>query len=141
MTDIEIFGEPGYWSGTYDDDGQHKGHKLAPCPFCGEQCDLEIMSTHTPLFWVKCACGAERPGEYHEGAATAPSSVTARRMFNEAMESAVKAWNTRAPLKVTRPQRHFIKTGRLNGFVYEDAEMTQALHMSGLSWEDEINGD
>lgn len=96
MNQIDMFGDPGDWSGSYDDDGLHMGHQLAPCPFCGEAEDLAITNTHTPYFTVQCGnCEAEKPGEYDPFASVAKTKEDARAGFERVMKVAVDAWNTR----------------------------------------------
>lgn len=96
MNQIEMYGDPGDFSGSYDDDGHHHGHQLAPCPFCGESEALEIMNTHTASFWVECECGATNDGGYHAFAGVSKTREEALAAFTEAMSWAVEAWNSRA---------------------------------------------
>ncbi|EAM1616371.1 hypothetical protein EU642_22310 [Salmonella enterica] len=97
MNVIEIYGDPGDFSGSYDDDGQHMGHQLAPCPFCGRDDELAICNTHTPLFWVECeSCEAEKRGEYDPFVTVSKTEEEARKGFERVLKTAVDAWNTRA---------------------------------------------
>ncbi|HAV1601557.1 TPA: hypothetical protein JG832_002447 [Enterobacter hormaechei subsp. xiangfangensis] len=95
MNKIEIFGDPGDFSGHFHDDGQHAGHILKPCPFCGSADDLRIVNTHTASFWVDCECGAEFHGPYNAFAGISKTSAEALKQFEEAMQNTVDDWNTR----------------------------------------------
>ncbi|EJK7981688.1 Lar family restriction alleviation protein [Citrobacter koseri] len=95
MNIIEIYGTANDFSGGFDDDGNHHGHKLLPCPFCGKDDTLEICNTHTPIFWVECGCGAEKHGEYIDGAGNTSTKVEALANYTKALVSAVNAWNSR----------------------------------------------
>lgn len=95
MSEIEIYGDPGDYSGTFDDDGTHYGHELKPCPFCGTSHDLEIVNTHTPVFSVRCECGCEMTGPYVESASTMPTQRAALEGFKVALLACIAQWNCR----------------------------------------------
>ncbi|EKK5568049.1 Lar family restriction alleviation protein [Enterobacter hormaechei] len=95
MNVIEIFGEPGDYSGSFDDDGQHMGMTLKPCPFCGSDKELSICNTHTACFWVECYCGAAMHSGLNAWARRSKTEDEARRHFEEAMTWAVNEWNAR----------------------------------------------
>lgn len=97
MNIIEIYGIAHDFSGSFDDDGNHHGQKLLPCPFCGTNDTLEIGNTHTPIFWVKCECGAEMHGEYINAAGNVSCQEQAYANYGKALVSAVNAWNLRIP--------------------------------------------
>ncbi|EAB4417352.1 hypothetical protein D7B12_18140 [Salmonella enterica] len=95
MSTIEIYGDAGDYSGSYEDDGSHFNQRLKPCPFCGKDTELEICNTHTPIFWVKCECGCEMSGPYVEGAGRMPTERAALEGFKIALLAAVAQWNSR----------------------------------------------
>ncbi|EIP9221027.1 Lar family restriction alleviation protein [Salmonella enterica] len=95
MNQIEMYGDPGDFSGSFDDDGQHYGHTLAPCPFCGQDDELEICNTHTASFWVECGCGAQMDGGYNAWAGISKTKEEALAHFEEALRDAVNNWNNR----------------------------------------------
>ncbi|ENQ1546054.1 Lar family restriction alleviation protein [Salmonella enterica] len=95
MSKIEIYGDPGYFSGSYQDDGKHYGHTLAPCPFCGKDDELEIANTHTAIFWIQCECGAEMTGQHNDDAQGCRTEAEALKEFEAAMLWAVDDWNSR----------------------------------------------
>lgn len=97
MNIIEIYGTANDFSGSFDDDGNHHGQKLLPCPFCGKDDSLEICNTHTPIFWVECKCGAEKHGKYIDGAGNTTCQELAYANYGKALISAVNEWNTRTP--------------------------------------------
>lgn len=101
MNIIEIYGTANDFSGGFDDDGNHHGQTLLPCPFCGKDDALEICNTHTPVFWIECECGAERHGEYIDGAGNTSTKAEALANYTKALVSAVNNWNTRC--NVVRP--------------------------------------
>lgn len=43
MNLIQIFGEPGGYSGSFDDDGQYMGMTLKHCPFCGSDGEKQVL--------------------------------------------------------------------------------------------------
>lgn len=76
------------------DDGQHGGHKLKPCPFCGSRV-LAINNMDSPEYWVECEnCCAECPGDINEKGSCA-TETEALETHNRALLSAVTAWNRR----------------------------------------------
>lgn len=95
MSEIEIFGDPGDYSGSYDDDGTHYNRILKPCPFCGRDDQLAICNTHTPKFWIECECGAQKDGPYIEGAGQVDRERVALEGFKVALLAAVAEWNCR----------------------------------------------
>ncbi|EBF4783694.1 hypothetical protein AC369_14375 [Salmonella enterica subsp. diarizonae] len=99
MNIIEIYGTANDFSGGFDDDGNHHGYKLSPCPFCGKDDTLEICNTHTPIFWIECGCGAEKHGEYIDGAGNTSTKIEALTNYTKALVSAVNAWNSRPPVQ------------------------------------------
>ncbi|HFQ7030049.1 TPA: hypothetical protein ACHSMM_004490 [Yersinia enterocolitica] len=100
---FKIYGEAGHFSGSYHDDGTHDGQALIPCPWCPDS-ELAVCNTHTPVYWVEClTCGAERSGDYIEGAETAATADEALAMHREAFLSAVNGWNTRNAMAAQHP--------------------------------------
>lgn len=95
MTEIEMYGDPGDWSGSFEDDGKHMGYQLLPCPFCHSAENLEICNTHTATFWIECECGAQMHGGYHAFAQRAKTQEEARAGFMEALVWVVDQWNHR----------------------------------------------
>lgn len=65
---------------------------LENCPFCGSA-DLEVLSTHTPYYWVECICGAEVNGESFYKSERSHHSREAHR---KAALSAILKWNKRS---------------------------------------------
>lgn len=96
MKNLDVRGEPGQYSASYNDDGSHNGAKLKPCPFCGGR-DLEVCNTHTAIYWVKCEpCDLEKTGEYVDSAERAQTEAQVIAAHQEAFQSAVDGWNKRA---------------------------------------------
>ncbi|WP_409160622.1 Lar family restriction alleviation protein [Pectobacterium sp. B2J-2] len=98
---LEIYGEPGQFAGSFDDDGTHAGFELKPCPFCGSKANLELCNTWTPYFWVECECGAEARlvDTDNDAAHKAATAEIALGLYEKAMGDAVNAWNTRAGVR------------------------------------------
>lgn len=103
MNIIEIYGTANNFSGSFDDDGNHHGQTLLPCPFCGKDDALEICNTHTPVFWIACECGSEMHGEYVDGAGNVPNHEQAYANYRQALVSAVSTWNTRHSVQPVAP--------------------------------------
>lgn len=102
---LTIYGDEQHWSATLEDDGDHAGNELLPCPICGST-DLELANTHTPSYWVACHnCGAEVPGDLPDGGGSVISSQQdCERLHRTAINSAVARWNTRSTgSKMTKP--------------------------------------
>lgn len=92
---FRLSGGTDYVGVSFTDDGDHDGHALRNCPFCGGA-DLEICNTHSPAYWIECVtCGAECPGEV-ENEGSCATELEALKAHNRALLSAVECWNQRA---------------------------------------------
>lgn len=94
---LTIYGEAPHVAASFDDNGDHAGHQLDACPFCGST-DLSLLNTHTPSYWIECeGCGAEVHGEMPDGGGgeihTHEGCIGLHRL---AMASAVTKWNARS---------------------------------------------
>lgn len=94
---LDIVGSKGRYSahGEY----QHGiDPKLKPCPFCGEQQDLQCDNTWTPYYRVACCnCTSEGPtgsGPGSSGYFRTKKACTAAHQ--EAFDSAIERWNKRS---------------------------------------------
>ena len=94
---LQLYGDGNDVSGTYEDDGNHAGHRLEPCPFCGST-RVELANTHTPSYWIECRkCSAQAHGNMPSGAGgQIATDRDALRFHLRAIRSAVRAWNRRS---------------------------------------------
>lgn len=96
---LRVFGSNRNYSASYEPelhDMQHHEHLvLAPCPFCGNK-QAELTNTHTPSYWVECACGVQKSPQssinYPKTLRSIPQVIQYHR---RAMQLAVFEWNYR----------------------------------------------
>ncbi|EIW6162789.1 Lar family restriction alleviation protein [Salmonella enterica subsp. enterica serovar Saintpaul] len=91
---FDVFGSDEDYSCSYEDDGNHSGATLLPCPFCGSE-NLEVCNTHTPSYWVACLnCGGEKHTSI-DGYPALTSPELALGVHMSAFKMAVNGWNQR----------------------------------------------
>lgn len=96
MKNLDIYGEPGFYRGSYKDPGNHNGQRLELCPFCGGR-DLEVCNTNSAAYSVRCnTCAVEKYGEVVEWADDSETEQELMADHQKAFQSAVDGWNTRA---------------------------------------------
>ncbi len=84
----------GFGGSIVADEAEIRG--LKECPFCGCRDSLSIENTHTPFYWVQCACGAAvSPSIELRWNPRQLKSVQAAH--EEAFAEAVRRWNGRRP--------------------------------------------